>query len=98
MIRQYQQGKSVLVRQKDQKKISKIPQNRQTLHTIKLETELMNQIDFLSKQYTPQLNKMQIMRKLVQEEIVKLGLQKKYNNSPKKFIAKTIKDEEVLSK
>lgn len=82
MIRQYQRGE-----------ISRgsldTPQKRQTLITYRLDSELINQVQFLAKHL--EIKQLEVLRQLVKEKICDMDLWSKYLKSPKKHSTTTKK-------
>jgi hypothetical protein len=92
MIHHYQQERSLLETQKSPKsRIKSTKTNttttttgrKQRLITTKLDTELLNQIDFLAQHL--EIKKVEILRQLVKKKIQTLGLWNQYLSSPKKY-------------
>ena len=84
MIRQYQKGERLTT-------VSKTPQRIQNKITFKMDAELANQIDFLSKHL--EIKKLEVLRQLVKKKIISLGLLTEYQEFPKLY-----NEEELLSK
>ena len=81
MIRQYQKGESLMVSPKSPAR--RITRDKR--HTIRFDTELMNQVDFLANHL--EIKKLEVLRLLVKTKIkTDLNLWETYIKSPKKFV------------
>jgi hypothetical protein len=77
MIHHYQKGEIL-------KKVLETPQRRQQKQfTVKFDTELINQVDFLATHL--EIKKIEVLRQLVKAKIQSLGLWDTYQDTEKRY-------------
>lgn len=76
MIHHDQKNKSLEI-------ISKTPQRRQKQITVKFDTELANQVNFLAQHL--EIKQLEVLRQLVKKKLNSLGLWNTYLQSPKRY-------------